>query len=200
MYPMSKFPKWVTFVGFVLAICYSAQVVHAQPNTTIELTKPKPYTERSLPAEKTGNRKFTIPRRIFTNATSRFNYYFNANNLVNDIINRARQQHKDDYGQLLSFYDYSLDVTAKDLIDTVIYKCNAGILLHDLRSDWVDNLYVLMGKAYLLRKNFDSATAVFQYINYVYAPKDDGYDIPLGSNASNTGGVFTVATDEKEPC
>lgn len=197
MYPMSKFPKWVTFISFVLAICYSVQVVHAQPNTTIELAKPKPYTERSLPAEKTGNKKFTIPRRIFTNATTRFNYYFNANNLVNDIINRARQQHKDDYGQLLSFYDYSLDVTAKDLIDTVIYKCNAGILLHDLRSDWVDNLYVLMGKAYLLRKNFDSAIAVFQYINYVYAPKDDGYDIPLGSNASNTGGVFTVATDEK---
>ncbi|MEG9512146.1 hypothetical protein LZ318_00110, partial [Saccharopolyspora indica] len=70
---------------------------------------------------------------------------------------------------------------------------------HDLRSDWVDNLYILMGRAYLLRKDFDSASAVFQYINYVYVPKDEGYDIPLGSNASNTGGVFTVATNEQRP-
>ncbi len=197
MYLIPKIPKRVIIACFVWAMLHSVQAVYAQPNTSIELAKPKPYDQRSLPAEKTGNKKFNLPRRVFTNATTRFNYYFNANNLLNDIIGRAREQHKDDYGQLLSFYDYSLDVTAKDLIDTVIYKCNAGILLHDLRSDWVDNLYVLMGKAYLLRKNFDSATAVFQYINYVYAPKDDGYDIPLGSNASNTGGVFTVATDEK---
>src|ERR1035437_4461421 len=54
-----------------------------------------------------------------------------------------------------------------------------------------------MGNAFLLRKDFDSAAQVFQYINYAYAPKDDGYDIPLGSNASNTNGIFTVSTNEK---
>ncbi|MEO7531482.1 MAG: hypothetical protein ABIS69_08725, partial [Sediminibacterium sp.] len=81
-------------------------------------------------------------------------------------------------------------------IDSIIYKTTAGILLHDLRSDWVDKLYLLMGKAYLYRKDFDSATNVFQYINYAFAPKDNGYDIPIGSNASNTNGVFTISTRE----
>jgi tetratricopeptide (TPR) repeat protein len=57
---------------------------------------------------------------------------------------------------------------------------------------------MLLGKAYLYRKDFDSAVQTFQYINYAYAPKEDGnYDIPLGSNASNTNGVFTIATKEK---
>jgi hypothetical protein len=179
-------------VVFLLTVSVSK----SQPNTTIDLAKPKQYSNRSLPAEKTGDKKFTLPRRIYQNTTARFNYYFNANKRLNEVIERARAAHKDDYTQLLSFYDYSLDAIPKDETDSIIYKCNAGILLHDLRSDWVDNLYMLMGQAYLLRKDFDSATAVFRYINYAFAPKDDVYDLPLGSNASNSNGVFTIATDE----
>lgn len=169
----------------------------AQPYTTIELKKDKPYENRTLPAEKSGNKKFTLPKRIYNNTVTHFNYYFNANQRLNEILERATESHRDDYTQLLSFYDYDLETTAQDQIDTVLYKCTAGILLHDLRSDWVDNLYMLMGKAYLLRKDFDSAQMVFQYINYAFAPKDDGYDIPIGSNASNAGGVFSISTNEK---
>jgi TolA-binding protein len=78
----------------------------------------------------------------------------------------------------------------------VIYKCNAGILLHDLRNDWVDDLYFLMGKAYYLRKNFDSAAQVFSYVSYAFAKKVEGYDVPVGSNAS--GSEFSIATKEKK--
>jgi len=169
----------------------------AQPYTTIELKKEKPYENRTLPAEKTGNKKFTLPKRVYNNTVTHFNYYFNANQRLNEILERASESHRDDYTQLLSFYDYDLETTAQDQIDTVLYKCTAGILLHDLRSDWVDNLYMLMGKAYLLRKDFDSAQMVFQYINYAFAPKDEGYDIPIGSNVSNVGGVFSISTNEK---
>lgn len=169
----------------------------AQPYTTIELKKEKPYDNRTLPSEKSGNKKFTLPKRIYNNTVTHFNYYFNANQRMNEIVGRATESHRDDYTQLLSFYDYDLETTAQDQIDTVLYKCTAGILLHDLRSDWVDNLYLLMGKAYLFRKDFDSALHVFQYINYAFAPKDDGYDVPIGSNAGNAGGVFTISTNEK---
>lgn len=193
LYRMNMLPQ---ACYLLLVFLLTVSVLKSQPNTTIDLVKPKQYSNRSLPAEKTGDKKFTLSRRIYQNTVTRFNYYFNANKRLNEVIERARAAHKDDYTQLLSFYDYSLDVTSKDETDSIIYKCNAGILLHDLRSDWVDNLYMLMGQAYLLRKDFDSATAVFQYINYAFAPKDDGYDLPLGSNASNSNGVFTIATDE----
>jgi outer membrane protein assembly factor BamD (BamD/ComL family) len=170
---------------------------HAQPNLSFEIpTKPKNYENRTLPSERTGNKKFTASRRFYNDLVSRFNYYFNANNKLNEILQHAKDVHIDNYTELLSFYNYSLNVTAKGQIDTIIYKTTAGILLHDLRSDWVDKLYLLMGKAYLYRKDFDSASNVFQYINYAFAPKDNGYDIPIGSNASNTNGVFTIATRE----
>lgn len=168
----------------------------AQPGLSFEIKKPKAYESRTLPSEKTGNKKFTVPRRLYNNTVSRFNYYFNANTKLNEALEKAKSVHQDDYTRLLSFYNYDLEETAKGQMDSIIYKCTAGILLHDLRSDWVDKLYLLMGKAYLYRKDFDSASNVFQYINYAFSPKDNGYDIPIGSNASNTNGVFTIATRE----
>ncbi len=173
----------------------------AQPATEppdLNKDKPKHYEERTLKSEKTGEKKFTIPRRVFQNTVTHYNYYFNAKNKLNQVISNAKQSFKDDYTKLLSFYPYTLDATAqqKTEIDSVIYKCTAGILLHDLRNDWIDNLYLLLGKAYMYRKDFDSATQTFQYINYAYAPKDDGYDVAIGSNSSNTNGVFTIATKE----
>lgn len=173
-------------------------ILQAQPNLSFEIKKPKKYESRTLPSEKSSDSKFTAPKRFYNNLVSRFNYYFNANTKLNSIIDSAKNLYKEDYTQLLSFYNYSLDQTAMGEIDTIIYKCTAGILLHDLRSDWVDKLYLLMGKAYLYRKDFDSASNVFQYINYAFSPKDNGYDIPIGSNASNTNGIFTIATRENK--
>lgn len=188
--------RWMIACCLGLLIQFFALAAAAQPNLSIELKKPKAYEERELPSEKSGNKKFTAPKRFYNNLVSRFNYYFNANNKMNEIIDLAKSRHQDDYTQLLSFYNYSLDETSKGQIDTVLYKTTAGILLHDLRSDWVDKLYLLMGRAYLYRKDFDSASNVFQFINYAFAPKDNGYDLPIGSNASNTNGVFTIASRE----
>jgi tetratricopeptide (TPR) repeat protein len=168
----------------------------AQPHLSLEIKKPQKYESRTLPSEKSTDTKYGLTKRLYSNTVSRFNYYFNANRILNDVLAAAKEQHKDDYTQLLSFYNYEPDTLFRDKMDTVLYKATAGIVLHDLRSDWVDKLYLLMGRAYLYRRDFDSATNVFQYINYAFAPKDGGYDLPVGSNASNTNGVFTVATLE----
>ena len=189
-------------LAFTAAVLLPGMRVFCQPNTTVDLdkSKPKQYEERKLASEKTPDRKISATKKFYQNTVTHYNYYFNANTKLNDIITKAKSSNKDDYTQLLSFYNYSLDNTSKEkiILDTIIYKCNAGILLHDLRNSWVDDLYLLLGKAFLLRKQFDSAAQVFQYINYIYAPKDDGYDVLLGSNSSNTNGVFTVATKEDE--
>jgi len=181
-----------------ILLCFILTKGWAQPGTTIELDKPKQYQNRTLASEKTGDKKFTIKRHFYQNLVTHYNYYFNANLRLNDILDRAKQNFKDDFTKLLPFYNYSLDVTAQDGdMDSVLYKCNAGILLHDLRNDWIDNMYFIMGKAYYYRKNYDSAAQVFQYINYAFAPKEkDGYFIPIGSNESETNGVFTVSTKE----
>ena len=186
-----------TYVLVFILMVGLAQELVAQPYTGISLQKNKPYTERLLPAEKTGEKGFRLPKRIFNNTVTRYNYVFNATMRLNGIIERATEKQIENYAALLPFYPYSLETTAKDEIDTIIYKCTAGILLHDLRSDWVDNLYIILGKAYLHRQDYDSAMGVFKYVNYAFAPKDEGNDIPIGSNISNTGGVFTISTNEK---
>ncbi len=170
----------------------------AQPGTTIELKKPEQYENRVLGSERTTEGKLKGSKKVFQNLFTHYNYYFNAETRLNEIVSRAKAVWKDDYNKLLPFYNYSLDVTSFDSeLDSVIYKCNAGILLHDLRNDWIDDLYFLLGKAYFLRKNFDSANHVFQYVNYAFAPKDDGYNIPMGSNVTNQQGIFTIATKEE---
>src|SRR5689334_24963634 len=190
--------KLVFYISCLIYFMMNAVAGLAQPGTTIELDKPKQYENRTLISEKTGQKKFGVSKRLFQNNFTHYNYYFNAENRLNDIIEQAKLSFKDDYTKLLPFYNYSLDVTSQSGdLDSVIYKCNAGILLHDLRNDWIDHLYLLLGEAYFFRKNFDSAEQVFKYINYAFAPKEEGgFDIPIGSNASKTNGVFSIATKE----
>lgn len=172
--------------------------VMAQPYSSIELKKPSKYENRDLPAEKTKGGKIKGGKKVYQNTVTHYNYFFNAQNKVNDVLERAKSSFVEDYNQVLPFYNYTKEdlYKQKEQLDSVLYKCTAGILLHDLRNAWVDDLYLLMGQAYLYRKDYDSAAQVFQYLNYAFAPKEDGYDMPIGSNSSNTNGEFTVVTKE----
>ncbi len=198
----------VLFIGILItcAFCYSTKSM-AQPTWTInpfgKEKKPEKYEEKKLASEKTGDKKFKGVRKFLQNNTSHYNFYFNANNKLNHVIERAKLSNKDDYANILSFYPYSLDNTAsqKSELDSVIYKSTAGILLHDLRSEWVDNFYMLIGKSYFLKKDFDSAALTFQFINYNLFPrtkKDDGYNKIVGSNEGMAGaGSVSIADKEK---
>lgn len=153
-----------------------------------EIDKPLPY-ERLL------NKKYTLGRRAYQNTVSQFNYLFNAELSLNEIIQKARDLHEDDYTELISFYDYDLSETAKESIDSIIYRCNANIVLHDLRSNYVDDAYLLLAKSYLFHKNFDTAASILQFINYSFYDKEAGADMPIGSNINKTG-KFSIASAE----
>jgi outer membrane protein assembly factor BamD (BamD/ComL family) len=192
--------KHIRFLISALAMSVMFLVANAQPGAEIELNKPKKYENRKLGSEKTGEKKFTFPRKVLSNTVTHYNYYFNANQKLKDVVDRAKLSFKDDYSQLLPYYNYSLDATSqeKNELDSIIYKCTAGILLHDLRNSWIDNMYLLLAKAYFFRKDLDSAGLTLQYINFSFAPKEaGGYDIPIGSNASNEEGEFSISTKEK---
>ncbi len=163
--------------------------------------KPVEYQEKLLPSERTGDKKFTRFRRFTQNNITHYNYYFNANNKMNLVLDMARSQQQDDHSKLLPFYPYTLDQTASQQVelDSVIYKSTAGILLHDLRTDWVDNLYLLIGKSYYYRKVFDSAILTFQFINYNLFPreKDEDDNRIVGTNQENGVHKLSIADPEK---
>ncbi len=187
------------FTGIVtLLLCFC--IANGQPGAEIEVKKPEKYENRKLASEKSNEKKFTLPRKLYQNTVTHYNYYFNANNRLNELVKEAKAAFIDDYSQLLPFYNYTLEQTSQNKtdLDSIVYKCTAGILLHDLRNSWIDNMYLLLGKAYFFRNDLDSAALTYQYLNFAYAPKEDGgYDKPIGSNSSNDEGEFSIATKEK---
>lgn len=189
------------FVTFTLI----GNSVYAQPMWTFDLLgkqkKPEKFQERKLGSEKMADKKFTIIRHVFQNNYTHYNYYYNANNKINSVIEKAKIAQKDDYTKLLPYYPYTLENTAtqKADLDSVILKATAGILLHDLRNDWIDNMYLLMGKAYFLRKDFDTAASTFQFINYNLFPRkkheDDSHVV--GTRDAASGSRISIANKEK---
>ncbi|HEY5771742.1 MAG TPA: hypothetical protein VIS75_03895, partial [Chitinophagaceae bacterium] len=152
-----------------------------------------------MASEKSESKKFPITKRFTQNTFTHYNYFFNANNKLNEVLEIAKAAHIDEFTELLSFYNYSLDETAanSEQLDSVIYKSTTGIVLHDLRNDWIDNLYLLTGAAYYLRQQFDSAYLTFQFINYAWAKKEkDGYYQTIGSKFDGND-AFTISTKEK---
>ena len=131
----------------------------AQDALSIDIKKPKKFENRKLGFEKTTETKFKTPRKFIQNTVTHYNYYFNANNKLTAVMARAKEEYRENFRTLLPFYNYTLTTTSrsKTELDSIIYKATAGILLHDLRNSWVDNLYMLIGKAYFLRQDFDSA-------------------------------------------
>lgn len=183
-----------------LLISSSFQPVSAQLGFDLRIDKPEPYDQRVLRAEKTRNEPLKAHKKIFQNLTTHYNYYFNATTRLNEVIDRAKMAFKDDYTTLLPFYNYTLDAAAGDSLqlDSVIYKSKTGIVMHDLRNNWIDNLYMLWGAAWFFEKKFDSAALMFQFINYAFAEKEpDGYYKYIGSRLDGNN-ALSISTGEKK--
>lgn len=192
--------RWriILFLGWLLLTGVST--LRAQPGTILNLKDQKPaeFAKKVLRAEKTGYGKLGKFQELMQNTFTNFNYLFNANKRMQSIMNKSVEEYKEPYDQLISFYPYDEAAFAKNAyLDTVIEHATAGLLLHDLRNKYVDELYLLLGKAYYYEQKYDTAHQLFQYLNYAFAPKDDGYYIPIGSNISRKDGIFTIMNAEK---
>lgn len=195
--------KFLLTVLLTLLFCVGHySFLMAQKDATLDVPKPEKYENRILGSDKTFTTKYTIPRRLMQGMSTHYNFFFNANVKLSEVLAGAKQSFREDYTELLPFYDYTLDATAaqKTELDSVLQKCNAGILLHDLRNEWIDDMYFLMGKAYFFRKAFDSAYITFQYLNFYFQPKTEeelGFKKFIGSNLNQEGNVYSVSTKEK---
>jgi hypothetical protein len=175
----------------------------AQVNPVYDLPKPKAFENRKLASELTPDKPINPVKRVKQNVVTHYNFHFNAQNKLDKVIRSAKAAHVDTFTRLLTVFNYSLDKTAqqKQELDSVVLKANNGILLHDLRNDWVDDLYLLMGKSYFFQKKFDSAIDVFQFINYNFQPREkqeNGMEKSIGSNLNNSGNVYTISSREKK--
>lgn len=110
-------------------------------------------------------------KKGYHNMTSHYNYWFNADELLDLNIAKLEEQHKDNYNKLLDIYPYaSVDPQgAKSDLDNIIKKSSKCIALHRV-GDWDDDCYLLIGESQYLKRDFETAEATFKYIREEYDP------------------------------
>ena len=121
----------------------------------------------SLNSCKTTKKKGEVSKakKFYKNTTAYYNGYFNANELYQNALVVLDNMHKDDYNHILPLYTYRDVPDTKSVsqdLDKVVEKLGRVINLHRV-SDWVDDSYLLMGKAQYVKQDFEKAQNVFEY-------------------------------------
>lgn len=117
--------------------------------------------------EKMLKKKWSKPRRVIQNTFTHYNYYYNANRKMDEAMANVQLIKKDNYDSLLTLLAFDPDKDSTRLLadmDSVIQKTSLGIQIHDPRTKWAGDLYLLMGEAYYYKGNYDEAIASFKYI------------------------------------
>lgn len=135
--------------------------------------------------------KNTSTSRIYHNMTLKYNIYFNGNEAYKRGINRINSQNTDNYNEILNvFVDSKEDLAggAGGEMDKAIQKSSKGIKIHSITkkpvqkksgsmskkekefydrnefNNWVDDCYLLMGKAHFIKRDYTQARQNFDYL------------------------------------
>lgn len=117
--------------------------------------------------EKMLKKKWTLPRRVLQNTVTRYNYYFNAKRKMEEAMANMQRLANDDYDVPIALFPFNPDKDSTKLapdMDSIIQKASLGIQIHDPRAKWADDLYLLLGRAYYYKGNYDEAITAFKYI------------------------------------
>ena len=133
--------------------------------------------------------KNTAGTRFYHRLTSHYNIYFNAKESVKAGLLRMDKSVAEDYTRLLPIFPESNPMAAQAAVsemETAIQKCHKLIDLHSVTKSprrtsntsekykafasqgeynaWVDDAYLLMGRASYYQRNFHNAQENFNYI------------------------------------
>ncbi|MEM7550668.1 MAG: tetratricopeptide repeat protein [Bacteroidota bacterium] len=127
----------------------------------------------SCSAEKTN-----VVSVAFHNTTAHYNAYFYANEQMNEIETYIKDNHDNNYNKILSIlprYDSTTAVAMESQIEECIKKASIAIQRHQ-NSKWVDDSYILVGKARMYGQEFVDAVETFKYVNTKGESDDDKHE------------------------
>lgn len=110
--------------------------------------------------------------KIYHDVTAKYNGYFNANEIIDASILELEAQHKDNYTDILELYKYRAAPNPQAVaanLDEAIKKVSVVSTLHEA-SQWVDDCYLLIGKAYYLKQDFESAENALEFFMDEFNP------------------------------
>ena len=130
--------------------------------------------------------KNTLFSRTYHNTTAHYNAYFLARERMKEVDFTLWQSHKDDYTGVIEIYPTLLKEKRQAItsnLEDIIKKAALPVTKHK-NSKWVDDSYILLGKARLYQGDFKLASETFKYVN------TKGEDI----NAKHQALVFLMRT------
>ncbi|MGB0930165.1 MAG: tetratricopeptide repeat protein [Chitinophagales bacterium] len=140
-------------------------------------TKPKPKTDSTTESKKppTRSKKKKKDKDLsgfdlrYQDMVARYNRYFNATIRYWEGTTKLVEDNEDSYQEVLTVYPFNGgDGTgASTELNAVVEKTNAMIQIRPY-SKWVDDAYLLLGKASFLMGDYDQAVLSFKYIDNQY--------------------------------
>lgn len=112
--------------------------------------------------------------RNWHNLLAKYNGYFLAREKMKEVETGIRTSHKDNYNRIIPIYPTIGPSTATAnaaALDDIIKKASLPIQRHK-NSDWVDDSYILIGKARLYKDDPDNAVHTFKFVNTKSKDKD----------------------------
>jgi len=135
-------------------------------------------------------KKNTVVTRSYHNLTSHYNILFNANDAFTQGLKKGEASFKDDYNSQLPLFTYSSKEAARIIsadMDKTIKKCSKVIGMHSIKAKpklkkgsrsasekefyrkneyvkWIDDAFLLMGKAYFYKRDFFPAVETLEYV------------------------------------
>lgn len=127
--------------------------------------------------------------RGWHNMNARYNGYFYSNENMKEVVKRIEKDKKDDFSKPIPLYVYPDNTTAKNYftdLDKTIKKSSTVIQRHAIQEKrskeeianackWIDENYVLIGKAHLYKRDLFSALEAFEYVSKKYPNPEAKY-------------------------
>ncbi|MEO8146308.1 MAG: tetratricopeptide repeat protein [Bacteroidia bacterium] len=122
-------------------------------------------------------KKNTFVSRNFHQLNAHYNGFFNARERVKEASKRLATTQKDQYERTLSIFKIGDEAQAKSVypdMDEAIKKSSIVITRHSMYikgkeyNSWIDDNYLLIGKAQFYKHDFWAASETFQYVASEY--------------------------------
>ncbi len=118
-------------------------------------------------------KKNTFTRRVFHNLTGHYNLFWNGRESLREGEKKLAESVKENYNKILYVFNYGKPEDAgliNSYADVAIEKASLNIDQHSMYFDheekvkWIDDSYLLIGKAYFYKHEYRKAKRTFNFI------------------------------------
>ena len=133
-------------------------------------------------------KKKSWTNRYFHNTTAKYNGYFNGNESIKKGIKKLEESFVDDYTAILPVFktgDLKKSKKTHSYMDKSIKKGSIVIQRHSIKikgkeyCKWIDDNYLLVGKSYFYKGEFEDAIKTFSFIKNEYKNNEIQFDASL---------------------